>query len=63
MTDGLKLRVWMDKKGGINLGNDFGDEITIGIKSSTCIVCLILKQYMASENCGKEIKLAAHFKN
>ena len=62
LTKDLKLRVWMDNKGGINLGNDFGDEITNGLKSSKCIVCLISKKYMASDNCGKEIKLAAHFK-
>ena len=62
LTNDLKLKVWMDNKGGIGIGNDFGSEITKDLKFSKCIICLISEPYLKSENCIREIKLASHFK-
>ena len=62
LTRDLNLRVWKDNKGGIHYGKDFGVEIKTGLKTSKCFVSVMTKQYMSSENCGKEIQLASHFK-
>ena len=62
LTNDLKLKVWMNYKGGIGIGNDLGSEITKGLKFSKCIICLFSEPYLKSENCIREIKLASHFK-
>ena len=57
----FKLKVWIDKY-NIKPGIDYALQIQNGIKSAKCLVCLISKKYIDSENCVNEIKLGKYNK-
>ena len=48
--------MWIDKN-QIKVGDDYAERVQQGIKNSKCLLCLISKNYVKSENCCNELKL------
>lgn len=49
-------RMWYDE--GIDPGNEWADNIATKIRNSTCLIAMISKDYLQSENCKDEISYA-----
>lgn len=61
LTQSCKYKVWFDKF-EIKIGEDFAESIHKGIKNSEYFIACITKNYIESENCCNEFKLARFLK-
>jgi hypothetical protein len=55
----FNFSVWLDRF-EIKIGDDFAEKIHTGIRSSKFFLALMSKNYIESENCCNEFKLARH---